>query len=163
MNLCNRRINYFILFTLCFLFLPAFSIQAEEGDKNAGELEIKVNRITDDSANQSNTETELDKTFPDLFEEETTEIIKQTQEQKEQDIEKLRKQLFSGGVNEYSILQETKDLLFTPEYTASEAASGDQPEDDQYSMANQLLVAGLVSLVIAALGGCFALVRKLAD
>lgn len=162
MKIYSKQINCSILCIIFFFLLPV-SIQAEEHEKNSGELEIKINRITEDRKNIENKETELERIFPELFEAETAEKIEQAKEAQKQDMLDLKEELFLGEQKEYSFLEETKDLLFTPEYDVVESYTAVDTDEQHSNWANRLLITGIVVFVCAVLGGCFALVRKLAN
>jgi len=164
-NQCKRLINFLVLFALCFLLIPVAQVLAEENGENLGEMELKIDRIIEgDSGNRQNTETELEKTFPELFKEETTNTIHKTQGEKSADLEKLKQELFFGNIGEYSLLEETRDSLFASSYTAPKIASDENAEEEPNSpWLNNALIAGLIALVFTVLGGIFALVRRLSD
>ncbi len=143
-----------------------YQVSAEDNTDNKGELEWKIDRIIQDETgdDRKNTETELEKTFPDLFKEETTSVIQAEQVKNEETIDQLETALFTMDSNGDSTIHKLEQSLFTSEYTAPKTSSSEAQEEEQDgSWFTNAFVIGLIGLVCVVFGGIYLMMRKLSD
>ncbi|SDM26214.1 type VII secretion protein EssA [Sediminibacillus halophilus] len=129
-----------------------------------GSLKMKVDRIKQEKKeNQSNKETELDKVFPELFEEETFTAIKQVEEESNQSMEALEEELFTMEEEPVTTLHATRDVLFEETYsvTASTTADADEKQADEESsgVGNTVLMA-LTGAGLLLSGGLYIMMQR---
>ncbi|WP_235000450.1 type VII secretion protein EssA [Virgibacillus dakarensis] len=149
----------------CLLLMLPFQASAADSPKKNGELEWKLDRIIQNESgdNRRNTATELEKTFPDLFKEETTSVIEEKQVESTESIEKLGESLFTMESEGNTTIKKLENALFTSEYTAPTTSSEKAQEEQESSWLNNALVAGLTGLVCVVFGGIYIMMRKLSD
>ncbi len=139
------------------------SASAEDNDESKGKINWKIDRIMekDSKEERSKRETELEKRFPELFKEETTEVISTIKEEKHESIDKLEQDLFATEIEANTMIDDTKQALFTPDYVAPEAASSTEEEEDNES--SSLLMTGFIGLACLIGGGMYLMFQRLAD
>ncbi|MGY0691175.1 type VII secretion protein EssA [Virgibacillus sp. FSP13] len=165
MKVLLKRTNLVPICLLCLLLMLPYQASAEDSSDNKGELEWKIDRIIQDETgdDRKNTETELEKTFPDLFKEETTSVIQAEQVENEETMDQLETALFTMDSNGNSTINNLEQSLFTSEYTAPKTSSEVQEEKQDGSWFTNAFVIGLIGLVCAVFGGIYIMMRKLSD
>ncbi|WP_276208111.1 type VII secretion protein EssA [Gracilibacillus thailandensis] len=152
-----------ILICCLFLLLMPLSASAEDNDESKGKINWKIDRImeNDSKEERSKRETELEKRFPELFQEETTEVISSIKEEKQDSIDKLEQDLFATEIEANTMIDDTKQALFTQDYVAPEASSSTEEEEGNES--SSLLMTGFVGLACLIGGGMYLMFQRLAD
>ncbi|WP_018932436.1 type VII secretion protein EssA [Gracilibacillus lacisalsi] len=158
-----KSISKMILICCLFLLLMPLSASAEDNDESKGKINWKIDRImeNDSKEERSKRETELEKRFPELFKDETTEVISTIKEEKQDSIDKLEQDLFATELEANTMIDDTKQALFTQDYVAPEAASSTEEEVDNES--SSLLMTGFIGLACLIGGGMYLMFQRLAD
>lgn len=156
MKVLQKRISFFVFCLIGLLLFTPFLAAAEDDADNNGKMDLKINRIGGDGAQHyQNTETEKEKRFPNLFSEETEAAIESKQTEAEELMEELEESLFitdTGSAD--TVVQDTKKVLFTDDYTAPQTASSDsQGEEGNDGLSTALYIgfAGVVSILCVGL------------
>lgn len=159
----HKLINRIILIVCCFLLLMPVLASAEVTDeestnKGIGQMDWKIDRIIKKDSQQNKNETELEKSFPDLFKEETTTIIHQVKEKEQQSFNELKDGLFTTDINASAMIEETKEMLFTADYVAPRTVD---TEEEAESSSSSILMVSLAALACVVSGAVFLLFQKL--
>lgn len=144
------------------LFIP-LSVAAEDDSDNNGEMKLKMDRIGGDGAqNYQNTETEKEKRFPHLFNEETKEVIESKQSEEEATVQELEEVLFTMDVEDVdTVLEDTKQELFNEEYTAPAADNNqDNSQEESNSGWSTALYIGFAGLAAILCMGIYAMFQR---
>ncbi|MBB6512974.1 type VII secretion protein EssA [Gracilibacillus halotolerans] len=155
-----------ILLSTCFLLLmPTLASAEDKAETNnssneiSGKMNWKIDRVIKRDANRNKTETELEKSFPELFKVETTTTIHQVKEKNQESIEDLKKQLFTTDINSSATIEETKKILFNADYVAPRTADTEEEEDTSGS--SPILMISLATLACVVSGAVFLLFQRL--
>ncbi|WP_035725076.1 type VII secretion protein EssA [Gracilibacillus boraciitolerans] len=161
-----KLISIILLINFCLLLLMPLSASAEDSDQNKGKIDWKIDRIIEKGQKKENNnrETELEKRFPNLFKEETAEVISAIQAAEKQSIEQLERDLFSSNIEGNTTIEKTKQALFTSDYVApsSVAAEAEDQEENGNSF-NTLLMGGLAALACFVSLGVYILYQRIAN
>lgn len=161
----RKLVDLAFIFTIILLILLPIEVSAESNsDENErGSLQMQIDRIQKEKdVGTDNQETEKEKVFPGLFNEETTDEIQQKAEGKRADVESLRDSVFTLDINKQSSLEEVQDTLFTADYT-SEAASGQKAADQAEANSGSGVLYFLIGIALALCIGLYMMMRKLLD
>lgn len=162
-----KHANKIVLCSCCLLMLMPFSVSAEDSQENKeGQLDWKLDRVIEgDSKNeQSQTETELEKSFPELFEAETDSMIDSVKEENQESLDKLETELFAMDTGQNTIINDTKQSLFASDYVAPAApADSIQEDESESSWFTNVLVTGLAGFACVVLGGVYFMLRGLSE
>ncbi|MFB1099710.1 type VII secretion protein EssA [Terribacillus sp. JSM ZJ617] len=161
----RKLVDLAFIFTIILLILLPIEVSAEtNSDENErGSLQMQIDRIQKEKdVGTDNKETEKEKVFPGLFNEETTEVIQQKAEGKRAAVESLRDSVFTLDINKQSSLEEVQDTLFTADYT-SEAASGQKAADQAEEDSGNGVLYFLIGIALALCIGLYMMMRKLLD
>ncbi|MGP4040970.1 type VII secretion protein EssA [Gracilibacillus sp. D59] len=153
-----------IMFISCLFFLLApLTASAEDKDESKGKMDWKIDRIIEKNSDskQSNQETELEKRFPDLFKEETTEVISSVKKKKQDSIDQLEQDLFATNFEKNTTIEDTKQALFTQDYVAPKPVSSS--EQEQESGSSSLLMTGFAGLACLVCGGMYLMFQRFSD
>lgn len=157
-----------ILLSACFLLLMPVMVSAEDqaetnqeskNSENSGKMNWKIDRVINRDSNRNKTETELEKSFPNLFKEETTTAIHQVKEEKQESIDELKSQLFTTKIDSSTTIEATKELLFNADYVAPRTV--DTAEEEDTSNSSPLLMISLGALACVVSGAVFLLFQRL--
>ncbi|MFC0015753.1 MULTISPECIES: type VII secretion protein EssA [Allobacillus] len=107
-----------IVLLSCFLILLWPHVATADNQDDKGKIDWKIDRISESNRNKSNIETELDRSFPELFKSKTTQQISLIQNKQKQSIDQLRQELFSIELSENAMIENTKEQLFPENYVA---------------------------------------------
>lgn len=160
----QKQINTLLLLLL-FIFLCTPSViiaDNSEGDElEKGKFKIKSDRIieNDNESEQLTTETELEKTFPTLFRDETKQKIVEKQEKERNRTTSLKRDVFSEDFPDSSAIYDIKSTLFTDEYEYVSTEMNDEKESKGKS-SSVALFGGVVSLIGFIVGGIFIFSRN---
>lgn len=164
MKIKQKQINYLLLLFLSIFIIIPNLVFAHDDATEKGKLNIKTERITgnESDANQELVETELERTFPDLFEDETKEKIELKQKEEEVETNYIKQQIFQASLPSSTAIYEVKSELFTEDYTPPKKVVQEDEEDDETNNSSPLVVYGsIVSMIGIVLGGIFLVIRNL--
>lgn len=135
---------------------------SDESEK--GKIKIKTDRIIDnlDDEDIEVKETELDKSFPELFDDITTKQLKAYQVEEEQSINELKHLIFEEEeeLNKTS-LYDIKDELFDEDYTATTSTASDEKDEDSSNSISNIIFYGSLAVFIGMIGsGVVIVLRK---
>ena len=159
----HRLVNKMILLA-CFFFLlmpvlaSAEQVNEEETNRGIGQMDWKVDRIIKKESSQNKNKTELERTFPDLFKEETTIAIHQVKVKQQESFHQLKDGLFTTDINTTASIEETKERLFTADYVAPRTAD---TEEETGSSSSSILMVSLAALACIVSGAVFLLFQRL--
>ncbi|EIT83772.1 hypothetical protein A374_18821 [Fictibacillus macauensis ZFHKF-1] len=161
----NRGILPLVILGLLAL-QPSTVVAIDAKDK--GKIDYQTDRIGQDQKSrqddQNLRETELDKTAPGLFSEQTQEAVKQKQENKEKTEERIKKQAIDQGNPADESKHQLKDSLFTKTVQTNDSAfgNGSQKQTEEEGISFSFLLSVLASVFIFIVG-VFLIVRKTKD
>lgn len=138
-----------------------FPYQALASDDKSGEgkMQIKTNRILEE--NEETFETELDKIFPDLFEDEIKSKIITRQIEKRNTKNELMEVIFTEKLEPNTFLNEVKNQIFTESYVAPITyTKEDEEKKSSNSISSVLFYASIATFIVMMFGGIFLLLRK---
>jgi len=163
MKVCQKQIKNLLLFSLLIFFLVPIQVLANEDGMGKGKMQMKTDRILQDPKNENNiVETELDKTFPELFEEETREKIETQQTELQAETTRLKNHIFEEKIPETTSLYSIKNELFTDDYSSQRLGEEDQKHERSNNPISQVLFYGSLATFIAVIGGgVFMLLRNI--
>ncbi|WP_160724843.1 type VII secretion protein EssA [Bacillus sp. USDA818B3_A] len=157
-------------FSMLIAFLGWFSIAsvhtfAEEPSNNSGKMELKTDRIGQDSAieNEFHKETELEKMAPELFEEQTRASIETKQLEAEKAAKNLEKNLFVQPSEQNTALSDTKNSLFSSNYSVQYAQSAGRDANEEGGQISKRMVPALIGFVAVCCGGVYIMMRKMLE
>lgn len=137
---------------------------AEDSLENRGNIKWDIDRILDDGLEEERyrNESEMEKMFPELFQDETYETIRSIQEKNKQSMEDLESTLFSTEFEKNKMINDTREHLFTSDYVAPKSSKNTEIEQES-GWFNNILIAGLMGVGALALGVMYMMFRHLAD
>jgi type VII secretion protein EssA len=146
------------------LFLPTSAVLADDQPSTAerGKLNMDLDRISGSSQeDQTNTITELEKVFPELFRDETRESIDRKQLEQEEWLEDLHRSIFEMESQTDATVALVQETLFTESYTAptTESYAHEEPSEG----ANNVLLFSIMGFIFMVGGAVFALMRHVMD
>lgn len=139
---------------------------AEDKPENRGKIKWDIDRILEDGSEEDRyrIESELDKKFPELFHDETTETIRSVQEKNKASMKDLESILFSTEFEEDKMINDTREHLFTTDYVAPKSSQNHHDEINQESSwLNNILIGGLTVVGALILGVMYMMFRQLSD
>ncbi len=148
------------------LFLPSFAVLAEEQSSTAerGKLNVDLDRISGSNrgGDQTNTVTELEKVFPELFRDETKEVIDTKQLEQEKWLERLQQSIFEMESQTDATVALIQESLFTESYTtpATESRASEERSDEG---ANNVLLFSIMGMITMIGGAVFMMMRQVMD
>lgn len=161
----RKLVDLAFIFTIILLILLPIEVSAEVNseENERGSLQMQIDRIQKEKdVGADIRETEKEKVFPGLFNDETTDDIQQKAEVKKEDVEALQDSVFTLDINQQSPLEEVQDKLFTADYT-SEAASGQKETDQTETDSGNVVLYFLIGIALALCIGLYMMMRKLLD
>lgn len=150
----------------CLLLFAPLSEAAADSNPDKGKLEWKLDRVIQDKSGEDQypTKTELEKTLPGLFSDETTAKIKSVQREKKKSTDHLQESLFTGDLEAEDTVADTEEALFTSDYTApKQPHNHEEGTEGKSSWMNKLLIASLIAFGCILCGGIYLMFRKLSD
>lgn len=163
MNGLRKQIKNLLLFSIFIgLCIPSI-VLAEEGEqKEKGEMEIKSDRITKykDQINEVFKETELEKRLPTLFEDSTTEKIKQTQEEDAKLTSELKHIVLVDEIAEDSFVKDVQKTLFTKDYQVAASSSNHEEKSKSESFSTNIIIASLILFGMLICVGIYFFIQK---
>ncbi|MFA8437450.1 type VII secretion protein EssA [Pueribacillus sp. YX66] len=166
---CLKRTSILILFLfLALVLLLAFPVNAEETLQHTGKLRFKQERIGGNNALSgqeisANTETELEKIAPELFDDTTKKMIETKQVERDEEQAELEKTLFLQPHEENVVLKETEAVLFANDYVTPRLVSEAEEhlESSDSGSTNTPILASLIGVALAICGGIYAFMRRM--
>lgn len=151
----------------CFLvLLVPISTSAEDSSKYQGKMQWDIDRVLqgENEENRHRTESELEKTFPELFNDETYETIHSVEKENKESMTELENSLFSVDIEKDGVIDDTKEALFTSDYVAPKPSDNNDDESEKEgNWFNNMLFGGLAGLGAIVLGGMYMMVRQLSN
>lgn len=166
MKVLQKQSHKIILGVCCLLLLMPITTSAEGNQENRGKINWDIDRILDDGseADRYRIESELDKKFPELFHDETTETIRSIQEKNKESMKALESTLLSTEFEEDKMINDTREHLFTTDYIAPKSSENHHEEIEQdSSWFNNILIGGLTGVGLIVLGTMYMMFRHLSD
>ncbi|MCK0473457.1 type VII secretion protein EssA [Halalkalibacter sp. APA_J-10(15)] len=162
----QKLVNIMVYMLIASLFLPAFAVLAEDQSSTAerGKLNVDLERISGSNreGDQTNTVTELEKVFPELFRDETKEIIDTKQLEQEEWLEGLQQSIFEMESQTDATVARVQESLFTESYTAP-TTENRASEDGSNGGANNVLLFSIMGFVTMIGGAVFMMMRQVMD
>lgn len=158
----QKQINGLLLLLLSIFVLIPNIVFAQDDEAEKGKLKIKADRIieNDDYDNENLVETELEKTFPDLFKEETVEKIETKQTDNIEMTNKLKQQIFHEELPESTAIYEVKSELFTDDYSPARMNAQEEEDPEQSSQPSSLFMYGSIATFLGMVFGGILLVAR---
>jgi len=150
-----------VFFLGCFTVFSTHSFAADD----MGKMLLKTDRIGQDSTtgNENHKETELEKVAPDLFNEQTRAAINTKQLESEKATANLEQKLFVQPSEPSTSLKDTKNTLFSNNYTVQYAEVSTQDTKEDGGLISNRIIPALIGLVAACCGGTFVMMRKMLE
>lgn len=165
MKLILIRASFITVFLL--LFLAPSSLHADTGsylDHN-GKMDLKTDRVEQmqqEKVEKEPQETELEKHAPDLFKEQTKDVIKEKQKQIEGETKALNDSLFVTSDKKDTTVKDRQNSLFAQNYTVSNAVNADQNTNQLETEPISTQMIGILSgVVLAICCGIYVVIRKI--
>lgn len=162
----RKRSSQTMIGICCLLLFMPIPASAEDSPQDKGKMDWKIDRIIQGESEEERhqTETELEKRLPELFDEETKVTIQSVQKENKESVDDLKDSLFAMDFEADATIDDTKEALFTSEYVAPKSSSNhDDDEEGGNSWFNNVLLAGLTGLGCIVFGGIYVMFRKLSD
>ncbi len=162
MRVCRKQISILLLFSLSIFFFMPTSIFAKEEGQGKGKMHIKTERILKTPEEDSETsETELDKSFPDLFEEEVIGKIEAQQMKNREGTETVRRSIFLEEMPASTSLYDMKTELFTEEYETPKVFSGEEIDGETSNKVSSFVFYSSIAAFLMIIGtGIVLLLRR---
>ncbi|MFP7479334.1 type VII secretion protein EssA [Terribacillus saccharophilus] len=161
----QKLVDLAFIFTIILLILLPLEVSAESNsDENErGSLQMEIDRIQKEKdVGTDNRETEKEKVFPGLFNDETTDDIQQKAEVKRDDVKALQDSVFTLDIDQQARLEDVQDTLFTSDYT-SEVADGQKAAGQTEQDSGNGVLYFLIGIALALCIGLYMMMRKLLD
>ncbi|MEI3604076.1 type VII secretion protein EssA [Pseudogracilibacillus sp. SE30717A] len=154
MRVCQKQISILLLFSLSIFFFMPTSIFANEEGTGKGKMQIKTDRILKNPDEENEImETELDKSFPDLFKEEVKEKIATKQLKDKEETEEIRSAIFFEEMKASTSLNDIKNELFTENYESSKAFAGEELDKETSNKVSSFVFYGSITAFLMIIGG----------
>src|SRR5699024_11531090 len=117
-KMLRKQILKFTLCIFCLLLVLPTNASAEDNPKNKGEIQWDIDRIMegDSDGKRYRTESEMEKIFPELFDEGTYETIKTVEQKNQAKMQEFEKSLFLINIKKYDMIDITKKSLIMLDY-----------------------------------------------
>lgn len=162
-----RKQTSVFLLVISLLVVVPLQVSAEDTSNRSGKLRLKVDRIGESGhvETRSDKMTELEKSAPELFTEETQATIEAKQKEMDIDMKALEQSLFVTTPENDSTMEDLKSKLFASDYTVPKmtVANGDETENSSGGIMGNTLLVSLVGMVVLLCGGIFAAMRKMVE
>ncbi len=144
---------------------------AETSLDHSGKIRLQTERIGQDAVerekleSQDHKETELEKTAPDLFKEQTRAAIKTKQVENQKKTEELEQGLFVTPSELNTTLKDTEKILFSSDYTVQYTAvpSEGSNENNQDGLISSKTWMAILGCIVVGCGGLFTMMRKMLE
>ncbi|WP_286230483.1 type VII secretion protein EssA [Neobacillus mesonae] len=160
-----KRTSIITVFLLGVLSVFTLHPLAEDpsNQNNDGKIRIEVERIgQEDKETQDLKETELEKTLPDLFKEQTQAVIKQKQDETNKSMEQLQQTIFEAPIKADRTTAELKTALFSDDNMLKYAdASKQNKEPKNEEGINSKTMAALFGSVLLVSGTILVRMRQM--
>lgn len=165
MRVQKKLAKSLLLLIIALLVLGFWSVPAAADEEERGGLRINTDRIIKGQQEPTELrETELERVFPQLFTDETKEVIKEKELENKSELEQLEESIFFHELEGNTAVQDVKDALFAPEYEVAQTG-GNQIQEDPSSGSgvSNTLLAVFTGLGAVLLFGLYAAMRNLVD
>ncbi|SHM55105.1 type VII secretion protein EssA [Gracilibacillus kekensis] len=158
-----KSLSRITLISVLLLLLMPLSALAEDTEQKKGSINWKVDRIIekDSDKEQNHSETELEKRFPELFKEETSEAISSVQENKQKSLDQLEQDLFATDLPKNTTIEDTKEILFAEDYVAPQVASSENPSDNSGGFS--IFFMALTGIAVLMSGGIYVMYQRFVE
>lgn len=147
-----KQSNYLFLFSIGFLLFTNLQVSAEDLNEKNGNMRLKLERISelDENNYQENVETELDKLFPTLFQEEINTQIELKQTEIRTSVEQLTDTIFEKAGETDKSLDDMKRTLFIESSTLPKARASEmiKDEDKPGGLKGKIILISFIGLTI---------------
>lgn len=159
-----KTFSILVVFLGCMTITSIHSLADKSSDDN-GKMQLKTDRIGQDSSleNEFHKETELEKMAPDLFKKQTRAAIETKQLEAEKATRKLEQKLFVQPSETNTALRDTKQTLFSSNYTVQDARASNQDTNEERGLMSKKIIPALIGFVAACCGGVFVMMRKMLE
>lgn len=163
-------LKWISIFIVCFMamdIVESIEVSAKDSPENKGKMYFETDRIReDDLKNQSDhVETEMEKIFPELLQEETKEIITRKQDEQKKSSNTLKESIFKVSEEDATnaTLDDVKETLFTSDYTPPKSSKVNEAneEDPHTESVSKGLLSTIAGLVLLLCGGVYAIFNKM--
>ncbi len=163
-------LKWISIFIVCFMamdIVESIEVSAKDSPENKGKMYFETDRIReDDLKNQSDhVETEMEKIFPELLQEETKEIITRKQDEQKKSSNTLKESIFKVSEEDATnaTLDDVKETLFTSDYTPPKSSEVNEAneEDPHTESVSKGLLSTIAGLVLLLCGGVYAIFNKM--
>lgn len=136
-----------------------------------GKIRLQTERIGQDEVErekletQDYKETELEKTAPDLFKEQTRATIKNKISEMEETAGDLEQGLFVTPSEPNTALKDAEKVLFSKDYTVQYTTASNQKnnENNQDGFMNSKTLTAFLGFVVVGCGGIYTMMRKMLE
>lgn len=147
----QKQIKYLLLFSFFFVFISGYDVVAKE-NSGKGKMQIRTDLIHGkDNDSESLSETELDRIFPELFDEEIQEKLAEVQVKQQNNLEHIQNEIFTNDFKTTTPLK-VKDGLFHEAYE-SNLANESEEETKTSDIVSLILFYGSIGVFILIIGG----------
>ena len=163
MRIWWKQSNVLLLFSLSIFFIIPTVVTADEDGGGKGKLQIKTDRIIENNREEDAdiVESELDKSFPELFQEETKEKIELQQKEMEKATNDLKRDVFHEEMSEMTTLYEVKNELFTENYTSPKVFATEDTDEPSTNTLSSIIYYGSFVGFIGLIGsGILMILRR---
>lgn len=147
-----KRFALTIVIILMIGSLLPIGVVADDDQSDKGRIEWQIDRISENRLETHSQETELERTFPDLFATDTREKIDRVLTEQDESIKTLRESIFTAELNVDSTVEETKEMLFADGYVAPNpslhASDDTQESGSSFWMITIAAIASLLSIFV---------------
>ncbi len=148
------------------LLLPTFTVMADDepSSPEKGKLNMDLDRISGSNrgGDRTNTVTELEKEFPELFRDETREIIDTKQTEQEEWLEGLQQSIFEMESQPDATVALVQESLFTDSYMAPTTENREYAGEPNEGV-NNVLLFSIIGFVTMIVGAMFTMMRQVMD
>ncbi|MFV8828654.1 type VII secretion protein EssA [Alkalihalobacterium sp. APHAB7] len=145
------------------LLLPMSVVLAESqlSTEERGKLNMNLDRISGSKGDQTKTKTELEKVFPELFRDETRELIDRKQLKQEEWLQDLHQSIFEMESQADATVALVQETLFTESYTAptTQSLAQEIPNED----AQNVLLFSALGFILMVGGVVFTMMRQVVE
>ncbi|MRX72687.1 type VII secretion protein EssA [Bacillus lacus] len=152
--------NTLFFVTVIVILLP-MSAALAEGAEERGRLNVKLDRISGSKEDQAKRKTELENVFPELFKEETKELIHSTQVKQEEALEDLYQSIFEMESQADATTALVQKSLFTESYAAPTADR--RVDEEPGEGTDHVLLVSAVGFIVMIGGIVFTMMRQVME
>ncbi|MDE5415221.1 type VII secretion protein EssA [Alkalihalobacterium chitinilyticum] len=158
-----KLVNGVFCILIVSLLLPMFAVLAEgqPSTEERGKLNMNLDRIIGSKEDQTKTKTELEKVFPELFRDETRELIDRKQLKQEEWLQDLHQSIFEMESQADATVALVQETLFTASYTTP--TTENRVHEEPSEGANNVLLFSFVGFILMVGGVVFTMMRQVVE